>query len=116
VNYACAKGYIISEIVTEVGSGLNDTRKKLQALLQDRTITLILVEHRDRLARFGTNYIERLLEMDNRRIEVVNPQDDPKDDLMGDFVSIVTSFCARLYGQRRTKRSTEKLIKELSCN
>jgi predicted site-specific integrase-resolvase len=48
-----------------------------------------------------------------KEIEIVNEADDGKQDLIQDFVSIITSFCARLYGLRRSKRKTEKLIKEL---
>ena len=46
-------------------------------------------------------------------IKIINPVNDDKEDLIQDFVSIITSFTARLYGQRRTKRNTEKLIKQL---
>ena len=113
VSYANAKGYKVEKIITEIGSGLNDQRPKLEKLLTDKTIDIIIVEHKDRLARFGVNYIEKLLALDDRRIEVVNPQTNEKDDLMQDFVSIITSFCARLYGKRRTKRQTEKIIEEL---
>ena len=60
------------------------------------------------------NYIETLLEMDGRKIEVVNPTLNERDDLMSDFVSIITSFCSRLYGLRRSKRNTEKLIEALN--
>ena len=59
------------------------------------------------------NYIEKLLELQGRSIEVINKQENDRDDLMQDFVSIITSFTARLYGKRRTKRKTEQLIKEL---
>jgi len=72
------------------------------------------VEHKDRLTRFGFKYIETLMELQDRKIEVINNLDDDKDDLIQDFISIITSFCARIYGQRRSKRSTEKLIKELN--
>ena len=72
------------------------------------------MEHKDRLARFGLNYIEKLLALDNRKIEIVNIPTSDNSDLMQDFVSIITSFTAQLYAQRRTKRATEKLIKELS--
>lgn len=113
ISFANARGYKISQVITEIGSGLNDTRPKLEKILLDKSIDLIIVEHKDRLARFGLNYIERLLELDNRKIEYINPTENERDDLMGDFVSIITSFTARLYGQRRTKRRTEKLIKEL---
>jgi predicted site-specific integrase-resolvase len=51
--------------------------------------------------------------MQGRDIEVINKQENDRDDLMQDFVSIITSFTARLYGQRRTKRKTEQLIKSL---
>lgn len=112
-NFCAAKGWVIYKTVKETGSGLNDGRKQLSSILKDKSITRIVVEHKDRLARFGFNYIKELLELDGREIIVVNIQDNTKDDLMQDFVSIITSFTARLYGQRRTKRKTEQLIKEL---
>jgi predicted site-specific integrase-resolvase len=113
VSYCNAKGYQVKKIVTEIGSGLNDTRPKLEALLLDKDINTIIVEHKDRLSRFGTNYIEKLLKMQGRDLEIVNPVEDEKSDLMEDFVSIVTSFTARLYGLRRSRRRTEKLIEEM---
>ena len=113
ISYCNAKGYKVDQIISEIGSGLNDTRPKLEKILLDDTITIIVIEHKDRLTRFGLNYIIKLLETKDRKIEIVNNTDNDKDDLMQDFVSIITSFTARLYGQRRTKRRTEKLIKEL---
>jgi predicted site-specific integrase-resolvase len=113
MDYCAAKGYQIAAKVSEIGSGVNDTRPKLIKLLTDPTITLIVVEHKDRLTHFGFNYIERLLAMQGRRIEVINLVETGKEDLIQDFVSIITSFCARLYGQRRSKRKTERIIAEL---
>lgn len=113
IDYANAKGYKVEKVVKEIGSGLNDNRPKLQSLLADKSINLILVEHKDRLTRFGFNYIQTLLANSNRTVEVVNNLESPKEDLIADFTSIITSFCARIYGQRRSKRKTEKLIKEL---
>lgn len=113
ISYCNAKGYQVSKIVTEIGSGLNDTRPKLESILLDNSINLIVVEHSDRLARFGLNYIQKLLSLNNRRIEILNPQENEEHDLMQDFVSIITSFASRLYGKRRSKRATEKLIKTL---
>jgi predicted site-specific integrase-resolvase len=120
-DYCVAKGYRVSAVIKEIGSGVNDARPKLLKLLTDPTITLIVVEHKDRLTRFGFNYIEQLLAMQGRQIEVVNLADastvlstgNGKEDLIQDFVSIVTSFCARLYGQRRSKRKTERIMAEL---
>lgn len=113
IDYANAKGYKVEKVVKEVGSGLNDNRPKLQSILADKSINLILVEHKDRLTRFGFNYIQTLLANSNRAVEVVNNLENPKEDLIADFTSVITSFCARIYGQRRSKRKTEKLIKEL---
>ena len=47
---------------------------------------------------------------------MVNEVDTDEQDIMQDFVSIITSFCARLYGKRRSRRKTEQLIEELKCN
>lgn len=113
-NYCAAKGYKVLRVVEEVGSGLNDNRKKLESLLLDESIKKIVVEHADRFSRFGMNYIEKLLKLQGREVEIINEQSNDRDDLMQDFVSIVTSFCARLYGQRRNRRRTEKIIEELS--
>jgi putative resolvase len=79
------------------------------SLLRDRSITLLAVEHRDRLTRFGFHYIETLLEPQGRKIEVVNAAENNKEDLIADLVAIVSSFTARLYGGRRAKRKTERI-------
>lgn len=113
VAYCTAKGYQIAKVVKEVGSGVNDSRPKFLALLEDQSIALIVVEHKDRGTRFGFRYIETLLRANGRGIEVVNQSENGTDDLLADLVSIIYSFCARLYGQRRAKRKTEKIVAEL---
>ena len=67
------------------------------------------MEHKDRLTRFGFNYIKYLW---SGEIVVINEVVEDEKDLMQDFVSLVASFTARLYGRRRSKRATERLIKE----
>lgn len=116
VSYCNAKGYQVSHVITEFGSGLNDKRPKLEKLLLDKDITKIVVEHKDRLTRFGFNYIEKLLHRAGVELEVINNVEGEKEDLIQDFVSVITSFSARIYGQRRSKRKTEKLIQELEKN
>ncbi len=112
--YCAAKGMKVHKVVKEVGSGVNDGRKKLLALLADPTVTMIVVEHKDRLTRFGFRYIETLLAVQGRSIEVVNVTANPIEDIIADFVSILYSFTAKLYGQRRAKRKTEKIVQELT--
>lgn len=113
IDFCNARGNKVVKVVKEVGSGLNDNRPKLEALLKDKSINVIVVEHKDRLTRFGFNYIETLLKAQDRSIEVVNQVDGDIEDFTQDFVSVITSFCARIYGKRRSKRNTEKLIEEL---
>jgi predicted site-specific integrase-resolvase len=115
-SFAVAKGYTITKEIKEIGSGLNDKRPKLAEILKDDNWDVIIVEHKDRLARFGLNYLELLLNKQNKKIEVINECLNEKEDLMTDFVSIITSFCSRLYGLRRNKRRTEQIIKELTTN
>ena len=95
-TYALAHGYQVAKEVTEIASGLNDQRPKLAKLLTDPSIGTIVIEHRDRLTRFGYHYIEQLLDMQQRHIEVVFPG-DTQDDLVDDFVSVITSMAARIY-------------------
>ena len=113
VAYCTAKGYQIAKVVKEIGSGVNDSRPKFLALLEDQSIDLIVIEHKDRGTRFGFRYIETLLRGQGRSIEVVNHALDGTEDLLADLISIIDSFCARLYGQRRAKRKTEKIVAEL---
>ena len=112
-DYAIARGYKISKIVKEMGSGLNDNRKQLSKILVDPNYNILIVEHKDRLARFGTNYLEILLKELDKKVEIVNQSEDKQDELMEDLIAIITSFCARIYGLRRSKRKTEKIIAEL---
>jgi predicted site-specific integrase-resolvase len=98
-DFASARGMVVGKEVREIGSGLNGHRKKLVDLLADPRVETIMVEHRDRLARFGTEYIEASLRAQGRAILVVN-EGEQKLDIVQDFVDVVTSMCARIYGRR----------------
>jgi predicted site-specific integrase-resolvase len=111
--FAMAKGYSIYKIIKETASGLNENREKLNSILQDKNYSILLVEHKDRLTRFGFQYIKMLFDEQKRTIEIVNEEEE-KSDLIQDFVSVITSFCARIYGQRKGKRKTEIIIRELN--
>ncbi len=109
-RYAQARGYQIVHVVWEIGSGINDERPKLHHLLKLRDFDILLVEHKDRLTRLGFRWFETLSPF---KIEVVNIAENRINDLMEDLVAIITSFCARLYGQRRGRKKTEAAIKAL---
>ena len=97
--WASEQGLSIDEVVTEIGSGLNAKRPKLARLLADEGVVRIVVEHRDRLARFGVEHLAAALSAQRRHILVVD-DGEVDDDLVRDMTEVLTSFCARLYGRR----------------
>src|SRR5260370_21246071 len=106
--YAASRGYQVTKIVQEIAYGMNDTRPKLLKLLTDPQIGKIVVEHRDRLTRFGFVYIEQLLEMQGRTVEVMFPT-ETKHDLVDDFMAVMTSMASRIYGRRHSKERAQKI-------
>jgi putative resolvase len=73
----------------------------------------IVVEQRDRLARFSSEYIEPALAAMGRRVVIVDPE-EVKDDLVQDMIDVLTSMCARLYGRRSARHRAEKAMKAAS--
>ena len=110
-QYCLAKGYSIAKSYKEIASGMNDNRPQFWKMI-DSEPTLIVIENKDRLTRFGFNYIERLLDKTNCQIEVIHQDQEDESDLIKDLVSIITSFCCRLYGIRRGQNKVSK-IKEV---
>ncbi len=101
---ACSQRVVrIDRTVTEIGSGLNGRRTKLLKLLADPKVSTIVVEHRDRLARFGVEYLEAALAAHGRTVIVLDDAELP-DDLSRDLTEVLTSMCARLYGCRSASR------------
>jgi predicted site-specific integrase-resolvase len=113
VAFANANGYEIISITKEIASGMNDKRPKLLKLLETNP-PAILVEHKDRLTRFGFNYFDILLPKIGCQLLVMNRDAEENDDLMKDLIAIITSFCCRLYGLRcgQQKKSQIKEILE----
>jgi len=103
------QGLAVAEIVTEVGSGLNGRLRKLHRLLSDPEAAVIVVEHRDRLARFGVEHLEAVMSASGRRLVVLDPSENT-DDLVRDITEVLTSMCARLYGRRAAKNRAERAV------
>ncbi len=91
------------------GFALNGKRRKFLALLRDNSATTIGVEHRDRFARFGAEYVEAVLAAQGRRLLVVDPS-EVDDDLVRDVTEIPTSLRARLSGRRAAANRAAKAI------
>lgn len=103
-QFCIASGYSVDVIVREVGSGVNENRKKLVKLLNSGVPIRLVVEHKDRLTRFGFNYIKIIIEQNGGEIVVVNKAKEDVEDLIQDLVAIVYSFSAKLYSKRRAKQ------------
>ena len=108
--FALSLGVEHPEVVTEVGSGMNDKRRKLNHILQNPKYTTIIVEHRDRLARMNAGLVESALAAQGRKLIIVDDS-ELDDDLVRDMTEVLTSFCARLYGRRSAKRKAEQALK-----
>lgn len=108
--FAIGMGVEDPEVVMETGSGMNDRRRKLNRLLSDPTVTSIIVEHRDHLARMNAGLVESALKAQGRRVIVVDDT-ELDDDLARDMTEVLTSFCARLYGRRAAKHKAEAALK-----
>jgi predicted site-specific integrase-resolvase len=99
----------IDKVVVEVGSALNGHRRKFLALLRDRSVTRIVVEHRDRFCRFGSEYVQAALAAQGRELVVVDTA-EVDDDLVRDMTEILTSMCARLYGKRAAENRAKRAL------
>ena len=114
VNYSINNGWTVDQVVKEVGSGVNDKRDKLESVLSDPKLKRLVIEHEERLTRFGFNYLEILAKAQGFEIIVVNKTlDNDKDDLLSDFTAIITSFCTRLYSKKRSKEITDNIKNSL---
>ena len=123
-NYATAKGYKVVEVLKDIASGLNTQRKgllRLFKLVEGRSVDVVLITYKDRLTRFGFEYLEEFFSTMGVRIEVVFGE-EPKDatqELVEDLISIITSFAGKIYGMKSHKKTllvqgVKKLIGELS--
>lgn len=113
-DFAAARGKTVVAEVSEIASGVNDTRPKLTALLRDSQFDTLFVEYPDRLARFGRGWIELLLESQGRHVVYMN-ESSPGDEesLSEDLITVVTSFCGRLYGKRGGRQKASAVAEVL---
>ena len=109
VDWATRQGHRPDEVVKEVGSGLNGNRPRLRRLVADHTVRTIVVEHRERLCRFGFEYLEAAL-VGRGALVLVMDEGELEDDLVRDVTDVMTSLCARLYGRRSARRRAERAL------
>ncbi|KXH83722.1 IS607 family transposase [Sporosarcina sp. HYO08] len=111
-EFANARGMIVDDVMTDIGSGLNYKRKHWNALLEDcfdGQISTIIVAHKDRFVRFGYEWFESFLSKRGVKVLVVNNETlSPQQELVEDLVSIIHVFSCRIYGLRKYKKKIEE--------
>lgn len=107
-QFCLARGWEIEKSFKEIASGMNDNRPKLNKLLTEKGARIVCL-HKDRLTRFGANYIKKVVENNGGELVIVNPDLIEEEDLLKDFSAIITSFCCRLYGARRGQSKALKM-------
>ena len=115
MEYAITNKYNIISLYKEVASGINENRKELMNLLKEiesEEINYLIIEYKDRLARFGYNYIERYCKSYNVEIIILEKTEekDLNKEMVEDMISIITSFSARIYGQRGGRKVKETML------
>jgi putative resolvase len=108
-EWATEAGWEVGQVVAEVVSGLNGKRAKLSRILSDPSASVIVVELRDRLARFGVEHLHAALAAQGRR-KVVVDDGETTDDLVRDMIEVLTSMCARLYGRRGARNRAMRAV------
>jgi putative resolvase len=108
-GWAAGSGHRVSEVVCEAGSGMNGNRPGLRRILSDPSVTVVVVEHRDRLARFGVEQLESALAAAGRRVLVADPG-EMAGDLVREMIEVLTLMCARLYGRRGARNRAMRAI------
>ncbi|MEN4397403.1 IS607 family transposase [Mycolicibacterium conceptionense] len=107
--WAAQAGHRVIRSEAEVGSGMNGARAKARRVLSDPEVTVVVVEHRDRLGRMNTELVEAALSASGRRLVVLD-DGEVEDDLVRDITEVLTSFCARLYGRRSAKNRAKRAL------
>lgn len=122
LEYAESKGYEVIVILEDVASGLNENRKSLNELfdiVEKKEIGTVIVAFKDRLTRFGFEYLERYFASHGVRIEVVDGEgpEDVHQELVEDLIALVSSFAGKLYGSRSHKyKEVVEGVKQLIAN
>jgi len=115
-QFAVKNGYSDIVKLMDVGSGLNPKRPnftKMLKLINQREVAVVIIAYRDRLTRFGFEYLEAYFQSHGTKILVLNQEEiqDPQKELVADLIAIITSFSGKIYGLRSHK--TKKLIRNV---
>jgi predicted site-specific integrase-resolvase len=113
-QFCLSQGVSITEVVSEIGGGMNFKRPRFLRIVQQSIqgeIGLLYVAHKDRLCRFGFELVEQIVEWGGGKIVIANTQSlSPHEELVADLLSIIHCFSSRLYGLRKYKSKVKKIV------
>jgi len=113
-EFAVGQNLRVVDIVKDVGSGLNGHRRGLMRLLRNPQVRILVVERRDRLMRFGFEYMEAALAAQGRTLQIIDAT-QVTDDRVRDLTDVLTSLCARLYGKRTAADRARRALEAIQC-
>jgi putative resolvase len=105
-SYAKEKGCGEVQILGDVGSGLNENRKGFLRLLEmvaERKVSQVIIVYEDGLTRFGFKTLRKMFQAFGTEIEVINSEENPREELVEDLITVVSHFAGKLYGMRSHK-------------
>lgn len=115
-NYTNAKGLILDEELSDIGSGLNYKRynwNKLLDQVDQNQVKQIYITYKDRFVRFGFDWFDSFCKKHGCEMIVLNNVDtSPEQEVANDLISIIHIFSGRIYGLRKYKKVIEKDIHE----
>lgn len=111
-QYCNAKGIVVDDYMTDIGSGLNYKRKNWNKLLDqvmNNEIETIYITYKDRFIRFGYEWFESLCYKHDTKIVILNAKEtSPQQELIEDLISIIHVFSCRIYGLRKYKKKIQE--------
>jgi putative resolvase len=90
--FCAVRGWQVAKVVKEYGSGVNDQRPQLLALLADPSVSHIVVEHKDRCSRFGVAYIQTLLKTQGRELVIINEAEEDQEEFVDELASVIRKY------------------------
>ena len=116
-EFANARGYIVDNFLSDIGSGLNYNRKEFNNILYATDIKRLIISHKDRFVRFDYDWFVKFLE--NKGVEVIlvnNETTSPESEVVQDLISIIHVFSCRIYGLRKYKSKIKDIVNEKNNN
>ncbi len=115
-EFCLARGYIIDQVIEEIGGGLNYTRPKflqLMKMIEKREVARVVIAHKDRLVRFGWEYFKHFIDSHGGELIIANAKSlSPQQELVEDLMAVIHSFSCRLYGLRKYKKELSQKIND----